>query len=147
MIIETIILKSKVTKLELVAHYSGDFNYGLSIGESCYATVIEYNGNEYVVCINKSYEDIYKAAEYFTEMIKYPLAVNRVTRRKDCYEIVRDSVCIGAYNRSMQKSKVCNTCKDDHKFDDFIIKDSDLFSNGDYEIDFDLTDRNWDKDK
>jgi hypothetical protein len=139
MIVETIIMKNKVTRLEIVAHYSGDFHYGLSIGESCYSAVIEYDGLEYVVCINKSYDDIYREAENVTDLIGYPLVVNRVTRKREGYEIVRDSVCVAAYNRSLNKRK-------DRDIEQLIIENrSDLFD--EYEIDFSNTERNWDADK
>ena len=127
MIIETIILKNKVTKLEIVAHYSGDFNYGLCIGESCYSTALEYNGNEYIVCINKDYKAIYGIANFLTEMIKFPFIVNRVTRTRSGYEIIRDSVCVDSFNKILQK--------DSEEYSDLC------------EIDFDLTTKNWDENK
>lgn len=140
MIIETIILKSKVTKLEVVAHYNGDFNYGLSIGESCYSVAIEYNGNEYVICINKDYKSVYGIAEFLTEMIKFPFIVNRITRNRLGYETIRDSVCVGAYNKIMQRDiKNTDIGRD---VDSFISSSDELFSP--CEIDFDLTDKNWD---
>lgn len=73
-------LKNKVTGLEIVAHYSDNYNYGLSTGESCYSVIVEYNRIEYVVCINKDYQSIYRTAERLTEDIDFPLAVNRVTK-------------------------------------------------------------------
>lgn len=143
MIIETIVLKSKVTKLELVAHYSGDFNYDLSVGESCYSTVMEHNGLEYVVCINKSYDEIYKIAEFLTEAIGFPLIVNRVTRLRNGYNICRDSVCVNAFSRSLTHYGMNNS--DDIK--PYIINSSDLFTTYDDVDYFELTKRDWNSQK
>ena len=142
MIVESIILKSRVTKLEIVAHYSGNYNYGLSVGESCYSVIIEYNGCEYIICIDKSYDRIYRTAEHLTEDIRYPLVVNRVTRLRNDYNIVRTAVCVGAFNRSLQN----NDSVDFTRFEPYVIKSSDLFSTYD-DVDFGLTKRDWDSTK
>lgn len=135
MIVETIILKSRVTKLEVVAHYSGNYNYGLYIGESCYASTINYNGLEYVVCVNKDYDMINKISNMITEELGFPLAINIVTKMRDgkC-NIVRKSVCVNAFNKSIH---------DDMNLDDYIISDvDDLY----YDMmDFNLTDKDWSK--
>lgn len=146
MIVETIVIKSRVTKLELVAHYSGNYNYGLSVGESCYSIIIEHNGCEYVICIDKSYDRVHKAAEYFTEDIGFPLIVNRVTRLRNDYNVVRTSVCVGAFSRSYNIPSSSSGNVDFAKFEPYIINSGDLFSTYD-EIDFGLTKRDWDSTK
>ena len=137
MIVETIVLKNKVTGLEIVAHYSDNYNYGLSTGESCYSVIVEYNRIEYVVCINKDYQSIYKTAERLTEDIGFPLAVNRVTKlRGNNYNIVRDSICIDAFNRALDNQKNYTDI-----FGRYMISDLDneLCEN----MDFNNTTRDW----
>ena len=132
MYVDTIVIKNKVTRLEITAHYSGDYNYGLSVGESCYSTIVDFNGCEYVVGISKDYSAISQMANYLTELIRYPLAINRVTRLRNEYNIVRDSVCVNAFNKSLENNSLRS------------LSLSDL---DDYEIDFDITERVWDNDK
>jgi len=136
MIVETIVIKNKVTGLEIVAHYSDSYNYKLDIGESCYSVVIEHHGIEYVICTSRDYQDVYKMAERLTEDLGFPLAVNRVTKlKKNDYNIVRNSVCVDAFNRSLKNSVNTNN------FERYII--SDLDNELCESIDFDLTTRNW----
>lgn len=133
MVINTIVIKNKVTKLEIVAHYSGDFDYGLSSGESCYSITIEFNGCEYVIGISKAYSEISRIADCLSEFMRYPLAINRVTRlRSNQYDIARDSVCVNGFNKSLEIED---------------LRSISLNNVEDYEIDFDVTDRVWDNDK
>lgn len=135
MIVETIVIKSRVTGLEIVAHYSDEYDYRLNIGESCYSVAVQHDGVEYVVCVDKSYDSAQETAEYLTRKLGFPLVVNRVTRlRNNKYNIVRDNVCIEAYSKSIQNSST----------DKYIIGDLD---DDLYEIDFDLTTRNWSSQK
>lgn len=149
MIVETIVIKSRVTKLELVAHYSGNYNYGLETGESCYATILEHDGCEYVVCINRSYDKIYKVAEFLTEEIGFPLIVNRVTKLRTGYNIVRDSVCVSAFSRSLLSGNNClNSSSGDNRMPPaYLLNSSDLFRTYDDVDYFDLTKRDWDSNK
>lgn len=138
MIVETIVIKNKVTGLEIVAHYSDSYNYRLSTGESCYSVIIEYNGIEYVICISKDYQIIYKMAERLTEDIGFPLAVNRVTKlRGNDYNIVRDSICIDAFNRTLDRQRSHTDI-----FERYMISDADNQLCEDM-MNFDLTTRNW----
>lgn len=131
MYVDTIVIKNKVTRLEITAHYSGDYNYGLSSGESCYSAVVDFCGCEYIVGISRDYSAITQMADHLTELMKYPLAINRVTKlRNDSYNIVRDSVCVNAFNRSLENSSLRSLSLDDLD---------------DYEIDFDITEQSWDK--
>jgi hypothetical protein len=141
MIVETIILKSSSTNLEVVARYSKSYRYKLGIGESCYSAVIEYMGLEYVICTSKVFKTIYSIAELLTGLLNYPLAVNRVTKLKEGYNVTRDSVCVGAYSLSTSANNSTeDSCELDRSkiFDQYIIDEDDQM-----EINFDLTDRNW----
>lgn len=143
MIVEKIILKSKSTNLEVIAHYSNKYTYNLSVGESCYSVIAEFNGVEYIICVSRAYKTIYSIAELLTGLLCYPLAVNRITRIKDGYNIVRDSVCVNAYSKAIE-SDLKNTVKREREqlFSEYTLSDDDLQC----DIDFDLTDRNWGND-
>ena len=98
-------------------------------------SMYQHDGVEYVVCVDKSYDSAQETAEYLTRKLGFPLVVNRVTRlRNNKYNIVRDNVCIEAYSKSLQNSST----------DKYIIGDLD---DDLYEIDFDLTTRNWSSQK
>lgn len=132
--VETIVLRSKSTNLEVIARYSKTYPYKLDTGESCYSAVIEYNGLEYVVCISKIYKTIYSVAELLTGLLNYPLAINRVTRLRTGYNMQRDSVCIDAYSAALRNDVTSKSSV----FDQFTISEDSPI-----EIDFDLTERNW----
>lgn len=142
MIVETIVIKSRVTKLEIVAHFIESYNFDLSTGESCYATTIDHDGCSYVISIDKSYDKIYKTAEFLTEIIGFPLAVNRVTKLRKGYNIARDSVCVSAFSKSLLQN---NNSSGDIK--PFTINSSDLFTTYDDVDYFELTKRDWDSTK
>lgn len=136
MIVETIILKSKSTDLEVIARYSESYQYRLNSGESCYAVIVEHGGLEYIICVCKAYRTVCSIADLLTELLCYPLAINRITRIRDGYNIVRDSVCTSAYSKVLQKNNINSS----EIFEQYMLDDE-------CEIDFDLTDRVWEKDK
>lgn len=144
MIVEVIILKSRVTKLEIVARHSTTYDYGLFNGDFCYSLTIEHNKNEYIICTHKSYDEIYKIAEFITKDFGIPLNINRITMSNNRYNIVKKSVCVGTYDKIIDR---VNKESDDYSniFNSFIAEDDDLYLNCD--IDFDMTSKNWDNDK
>lgn len=142
MIVEKVILKSKLTGLEVIARYSNSYDYRLSIGESCYVTVIEYNGIEYIICKSNNYKMIYNIAELMSNLLNYTISVNRITRLIDGYNIVRDSVKRLYDGSTVQCIDFDPDLLEERPFDAYALDDNDVCH-----IDFELTERNWGKDK
>lgn len=139
MIVEKVILKSRLTGLEVIAHYSNSYDYRLSVGESCYTSIVEYNGVEYIICMSREYKMIYSITELMSNLLNYPVYVNRITRLIDGYNIARDSV-----RRLYGGSTVQCIDFDPSMFEDSLpFEASPIDDNDICHIDFDLTERNW----
>lgn len=144
MIVEKVILKSKLTGLEVIARYSNSYDYRLSVGESCYTSIIEYNGIEYIICRSKEYKLIYNVTDLMSSLLNYPVFVNRVTRLIDGYNIARDSVKrFYGSGGTVQCFDFDRSALEENPFDAYALDDDDDMCH----IDFELTERNWGKDK